>query len=183
MNDSLSQQPNEDILGYLAAFARRATTSPPRHIFSAQVQEAPPGLSLQLQTHLGEISLHEERLDPVCSRSRRGHRRHESENWRRAKQQRFHRGGGKSSKSLVRPQHRTVTRSDTACLLPQTQTYISLWLSAGWIIISLSEKLKRFIKNEEESERVKVCDYLHKCLLSVTSLFFFYWLNVWAGVK
>ena len=156
MNDSLSQQPNEDILGYLAALARRATTSPPRHIFSSQVQEAQPGLSLQLQTHLGEISLHEERLDPVCSRSRRGHRRHESENWRRAEQQCFHRGGGESSKSLVRRE---------------------------WITISLPEKLKQFKKNEEEIERVEVCEYLHKCLLSLTSLFLFYWLNVWAGVK
>lgn len=65
MNDSLSQYYYfQDVHGHLAVLV--CTTSP-QHI-SSQVQ-TPPGLSLQLQTHLGKISLDEERLDTLCSSS------------------------------------------------------------------------------------------------------------------
>lgn len=92
MNDSLSQYCPSDLHGYLAVLVR---TTSPQHIFSPQVQ-TPPGRPRQLQAHLGEIPPGQERLDPLrsSSRSLRAARHHESEDRRRAEQQRFHRGGG-----------------------------------------------------------------------------------------
>lgn len=98
MNDSLSQYCPSDLHGYLAVLVR---TTSPQHIFSPQVQ-TPPGRPRQLQAHLGEIPPGQERLDPLrSSRSLRAARQHESEDRRRAQQQRFHRGGGEFSLLLT----------------------------------------------------------------------------------
>lgn len=96
MNDSLSQYCPSDLHGYLAVLVR---TTSPQHIFSPQVQ-TPPGLPRQLQAHLGEIPPGQERLDPLRSSSSRSlwaARQHESQDRRRAEQQRFHWGGGEFS--------------------------------------------------------------------------------------
>lgn len=99
MNDSLPQYCPSDLHGYLAVLVR---TTSPQHIFSPQVQ-TPPGRPRQLQAHLGEIPPGQERLDPLrsSSRSLRAARQHESEDRRRAQQQRFHRGGGEFSLLLT----------------------------------------------------------------------------------